>query len=189
MVTLCIENSAQLGSVALMSDGDLLVEKTFANIRGRGTGLFKTLTELVTADIALDRVIVGNGPGSYNALRASISAGWGIARARGVPVLGVCSLLGYDQTGYCVVGDARAGQWFFARVCSGVLADGPRLIAPLDLPHIADAAIFSTSELPHLLDATIRCPLASLLARHAESASIAAPIYLKPPHITSPSPR
>jgi len=189
MITLCIENSAQLGSVALVSDGDLLVEKTFANIRGRGTALFETLAELVTADIALDRVVVGIGPGSYNALRASISAGWGIARARGVPVLGVCSLLGYDQTDYCVVGDARAGQWFFARVSRGVLADGPRLIAPSELLDVADAAIFSTSELPHLPDATIRCPLASLLTRHVESAGIAAPIYLKPPHITSPSPR
>lgn len=189
MITLCIENSAQLGSVALVSDGDCLVEKTFANVRGRGTGLFETLAGIVTADVALERVIVGNGPGSYNALRASISAGWGIARARGVPVVGVCSLLGYEPNDYCVVGDARAGQWFYARVCEGSLVDGPRLIAPEDLSPASDVVIFSTSELPGIPHAIVRCPLASLLGRRVKSAEDAAPLYLKPPHITSPSPR
>ena len=46
---------------------------------------------------SLDRVVAGTGPGSYNGIRAALAGGWGIAQARGIPFVGICSLLGLAE--------------------------------------------------------------------------------------------
>ena len=75
-----------------------------------------------TADIK--RVIVGIGPGSYNGIRSAIAVAWGISTARGIPLVGISSLLGLDEGSYCAVGDARRGQYYLARVSSGRFVAG-----------------------------------------------------------------
>jgi tRNA A37 threonylcarbamoyladenosine modification protein TsaB len=184
---LSIENSGALGSLAVVRDSAPLAAELFSNPRGRGTGLFCALQKVVRPDLKIDLVLVGTGPGSYNGLRSATAVGWGIAKSRGIPVRGVCSLLGYDASEYCVVGDARAGQWFFARIRNGVLVDGPRLIPHGELPAPAGLPVFSASEIADIAAARVLAPSASLLALHTAAFGEAAPIYLKPPHITTPS--
>ena len=184
MTTLCIESSCGSGSVALVRSATTLVERSYENPRGRGTELFSALAEVVQPNVPIDLVLIGSGPGSYNGLRSAMAAGRGIARARGVPVRGVCSLLGYAEPNYAIVGDARAGQWFLAVVANGSLVDEPRLIPYGKFPFAGNLPVFSPSGIEGFPEAIVKSPSAALLARYADSAGPAVPIYLKPPHIT-----
>lgn len=189
MRTLTIECSSSVGSVALTENNHPIITRSFENPRGRGTMLFSVLEEVIADSKAFDHVLVGTGPGSYNALRSSVAAAWGIAKARRIRVSGISSVLGYDAGEYFVVGDARSNQCFFAHVSKG------RLTSPMELlnPEIASSRliagipVYSTGA--NLLDAEIIHPSASTLARHAAQAGPAEPIYLKPPHITPSRPK
>jgi tRNA threonylcarbamoyl adenosine modification protein YeaZ len=186
MKTLVIECSTGTGSLALAEDDRIIERRVFENPRGRGGELFSALKAAVPLHPDLSRILVGTGPGSYNALRSAIGATWGIAKARGIPLHGICSLLGYEPDDYDVIGDARAGQWFFARICSGALLAPPELMLPEEAAALLDRSVpvFSTS--PMLECATTRHPDAAILATRATALGPAEPIYLKPPHITTP---
>ncbi len=186
MRTLVIENSTSHGSLALVEDGKILVEKIHSSPRGRGTGWFLQLDEF--AKERIDLLVVGTGPGSYNGLRSSIAAGWGFARARGIPVHGLSSLLGYSPDDYTVVGDARAGQWFFARVCRGDFVEGPFLLPAGSPLALHGHPLFGATSLDEVPSAEILAPRAALLARWLDRTGPAEPLYLKPPHITQPAP-
>ncbi len=187
MTTLTIECSSNKGSIALTRDQDLLHAQTFENPRGRGSLLFSVLEETLSLTEKIDQVLVGTGPGSYNALRSSIAAGWGIAKAQGAKLGGLCSLLGYDADEYYVIGDARANQWFFGHVKSGCLVSPVELFAPTEvaLRMQKGIKIFSTGAV--MEDAIIQSPEACILALRADQAGPAEPFYLKPPHITKSS--
>lgn len=187
MKLLAIECSSASGSIALVEDGRTHWELVFENPRGRGGEFFAALEESAIRSDDFEGVLVGTGPGSYNGLRASIAAAWGLARARGVPLQGVPSVFGYDAAEYVVLGDARAGQWFFALVRDGCLVGDIALLAP----EAAQSAIpsglpvFTTS--PLLEFACFECPRARFLPNRLDQAGPAEPIYLKPPHITKPN--
>lgn len=187
MTILTIECSSAIGSIALTQGGDVLHECSFENPRGRGTAFFEALERSSRHIETLDLVLVGTGPGSYNSLRASIAAAWGLARARSARLQGICSLLGYEPAEYHVLGDARANQWFHAHIRSGHLAAPPVLLTPDEaLARLTPGVpVFSTTPLGH--QATLAAPQAIHLARRAAQAGPAEPIYLKPPHITKPA--
>ena len=132
-------------------------------------------------------MLVGTGPGSYNSLRASIAAAWGIARARSIPLKGICSLLGYEPLEYHVLGDARANQWFHTHIRDGHLMATPALLPPDEAMSQLkpDIPVFTTS--PQIENAQYLSPQAICLAHRVSQAGPAEPIYLKPPHITKPS--
>lgn len=187
MKSLIIECSSGIGGLAITEGTTVLDKRLFENPRGRGGALFSALETTVPDHPDLAAVLVGTGPGSYNSLRSSIAAAWGIARGRGIPLRGICSLLGYEPADYDIIGDARAGQWFFGSVRSGLLA------APVELmpPSAATARlcpgipVFSTS--PLLDSATTAHPDPAMLSLRSSQAGPADPVYLKPPHITTPS--
>lgn len=188
MDVLAIECSTGTGSVAWLRGGEVVRVWGFESPRGRGSLLFSTLEEATGAFGSPDRVVVGTGPGSYNGLRSSIAVGWGISRSTGAEFLGAPSLLGYEAVEYCVVGDARAGQVFFARVSQGRFTSGPAL-------YPADAArrlltegetVFCAAELEAFPEAVVAAPRAEVLAVREATPGFPSPIYLKPPHITAP---
>jgi tRNA threonylcarbamoyl adenosine modification protein YeaZ len=187
MTILTIECSSATGSVALIRDGEILHECVFSNPRGRGTAFFKALEDTNRHIKSLDLVLVGTGPGSYNSLRASIAASWGLARAHSAPLRGICSLLGYEPSEYHVLGDARANQWFHAHIRESRLASPPALLPPDEAKAqlTPGVPIFTTSSLLEL--ASCASPQAIDLARRAAQGGPAEPIYLKPPHITKPA--
>jgi tRNA A37 threonylcarbamoyladenosine modification protein TsaB len=182
--TLAIECSSGRGSIAVIEGEILCFSLEFENPRGRGVEFFAALADATARCDNFDQVLVGTGPGSYNGLRASIAAAWGLARARGASFKGIPSVFGYDAPEYFVIGDARAGKWFFAHIRDGAL------VAPIDLlpPERATARlaaglpVFSTS--PLMDSACFKAPQARFLAQHIDLAGSAEPIYLKPPHIT-----
>lgn len=189
MKTLTIECSSSVGSVALTENNHPIISRSFENPRGRGAMLFSVLEEVIAESKSFDLVLVGTGPGSYNALRSSIAAAWGIAKARHIPVRGLSSMLGYDAPEYFVVGDARSNQCFFSHVSEGRLKSPLELLSPESAATrlIPGIPVYSTGA--NLLDARILHPSASVLARQAAQAGLAEPIYLKPPHITPSRPK
>ena len=92
---------------------------------GRGGALFSALEEILREAPNIRRVVVGVGPGSYNGVRSAIAAAWGIATAREIPLVGISSILGLDDAGYCAVGDARREQYFLAALVLAEFCDQP----------------------------------------------------------------
>lgn len=187
MKILAIECSSASGSIALIEGGVPSWELVFENPRGRGGDFFAALEEAATRSSDFQSVLVGTGPGSYNGLRASIAAAWGLARAKGVPLQGIPSVFGYDASEYVVLGDARAGQWFFAHVCAGRLTRDIELLPPEEAQASIPKGlpVFTTS--PLMDSAQFQCPRARFFPAHLDQAGPAEPIYLKPPHITKPN--
>lgn len=187
MKTLAIECSSAQGSIALVENGEDAFTLEFENPRGRGGGFFAALEEAAGRCGDFEQVLVGTGPGSYNSLRASIAAAWGLARTRGAVLKGIPSVFGYDAPEYFVIGDARAGQWFLAHIRDGILAAPIELLAPESVRTrlVEGLPVFSTT--PLLESARCESPAARLLARHWLQAGPAEPLYLKPPHITKPA--
>ncbi len=190
MKILAIESSGPEGSVAVLADGCLLEAWKFLCPRGRGGEMFPALEAAAARIGRADLVVVGTGPGGYNGLRMSAAAGWGIATAHGARLVGVSSLLGYEEPEYFVAGDARGGQWFLARVSQGRLRNAPALMAPEAACALIEPGVpvfCPSGELAGLPQARQVPPRAQILALRTDSFGDPAPFYLKPPHITKPS--
>jgi len=189
---LALDSSAAEGSVALV-DGDRVVRmETAATPRGRGGALFSALETVLRGAGPITRVVVGIGPGSYNGIRAAVAAGWGIATAHKVPLVGLSSLLALDDGDYCAVGDARRGQWYFARIHAGAFVEEPGLVDdPERLKALAGAGrILAPAPVDFLPGVEIKWPSAARLAALGQNAPVPAhipePLYLKPAFITAP---
>lgn len=189
---LSLDASTSRGSVALVS-GQRVIREIFVDVpRGRGGGLFSALESLLGETADIKRVIVGIGPGSYNGIRSAIAVAWGISTARGISLVGISSLLGLDEGSYCAVGDARRGQYYFARVSSGGFLEEPNLLQKSQLV----AAVQQASGLPIVAPAPIeflhcvivRTPSAARLARLAAhwEPNFPQPLYLKAAYISGP---
>ncbi len=188
---LALDSSASRGSVALVEYGRVAREIFVETPRGRGGALFSALEEILRERPALDRVVVGTGPGSYNGIRSALACGWGIAQAHGIPLVGVCSLLGLDEGEYCAVGDARRGQFYFAEVKNGLLLEEPVLLDPETLlGRIAGRRTLVPAAIDLIADAEIRMASAARLGHIGERSSVPGgvpePLYLKAPFITQP---
>jgi len=207
---LAIETSTPLGSVAVWRDGAVCFEQSFSSARSHNSQLFEPLREaLTTCGDGLSAIVVGTGPASYTGVRIGIAAAQGIALSRGVPGIGLASVLAVDgQTRgrYRVCGDARRGTFFLAAV-DGSTASAE--ISTMDAEELrrlhgemsggTDWLTFD-SQAPLALD-KVRCtaPSASALARVAGSLSandlaeraklLLEPIYLAAPFITMPGKR
>lgn len=191
MNILAIECSCRQGSVAVLEDGVIVKLWKFESPRGRGTELFTHLESALRDYGHPGLVVVGTGPGSYNGLRTSIAAAWGIAIARGARLAGVPSLLGYDAPEYFVAGDARANQWFVAHVANGKFLSPPALYSPQEALGLLKpgAPVFTTSGLEDLPEAIVAPPCAGILGLRDFAEGLPVPAYLKPPHITKPTTR
>lgn len=190
MNVLCIESSGSEGSIATLEDGSLSGVWKFESPRGRGGAMFSALQAAMESCGPIGTVVVGSGPGGYNGLRMAMAAGWGIAQAHSARMFGVPSLLGYDAAEYFVAGDARGGQWFLARVTSGWFSLPPTLM-PLTSLHerlVPGLPVFLAGPpAPSLPEAVCLAPSAAILAARTSSFGAPEPLYLKPPHITSPA--
>jgi tRNA threonylcarbamoyladenosine biosynthesis protein TsaB len=96
MISLVLEAATYAGSVALLSDGVLLGERSVA-MRGREReALMPAVAELLEAfgvtPSAVGRVVCGAGPGSFTSLRIAGGIAKGFAMAVGVPLVPVSSL-------------------------------------------------------------------------------------------------
>jgi len=185
VTTLVIENSSAPGSLTLARDGVVVHERVFHGAGELATEVARAI-ELFTR---LDRVIVGIGPGSYTGLRVGIATAFGLSLATDCQRIGCPSILGFAENDYTVIGDARRGSFFFARIAEGVIAEGPQLLPKTDLSNLVGnqpgIPLFAVGPMPELPQVEVRVPSARfLLGKDASYASLGEPIYLKEPHIT-----
>jgi len=124
VITLAIEMSSAIGSVALLRADAVLAAADWADRDGRSRQLFDRLPALLAAaglrwpDIEL--YAVGRGPGSYSGLRAAITAAQGFALPDNRPIHAVRSgaALAFEiarerpARPIAIIGDARREQFW-----------------------------------------------------------------------------
>ena len=196
MTTLAIETSTTSGGVAVLRDGEMLLEESFLADRSHSAVLFAVLERAVAViDGGFDLVAIGVGPGSFAGVRIAIAAGLGIQMALGGTMVGVPSVAVFDDREYLAIGDARRETFYFSHVRQGVCLEGPMLVTEDELhTRLAGTSlpILGTEELKGFPNVQIATPLAGRIARLAAtdrgvvSRGDLEPIYLREPHITLP---
>jgi tRNA threonylcarbamoyl adenosine modification protein YeaZ len=207
---LAIDTTTRLGSVAVVEGNRVLFHTTFQSERSHNSALFAPLrAALAAAPGPLAAVVTGTGPGSYTGARVGITAGLGLALARGIPLLGQNSLHGLVHAdgipveNACFLGNARRGLWYLVDIRQGTPANEPVLVPEDDilarLPAKEDeACLISLEPAPFPRPVALVRPDAARLALHwsglfpeqlreRESHPVE-PVYLQEPHITRASP-
>jgi tRNA threonylcarbamoyladenosine biosynthesis protein TsaB len=194
MKTLALEMSTARGSIALRDDGEPVFDATFAADRKHSGAFFDNVERCLEWFGKPDRIVVGLGPGSYAGVRIAIATALGLRSGSGARLAGVASICALDvaEVDYAVIGDARRQSFFFARIQSGRLTEGPILESETELQerlkncsnlvYASEAlAEFSSVKLAYPL----ACRLAALVSEIADVETLE-PIYLREPHITIP---
>jgi tRNA threonylcarbamoyladenosine biosynthesis protein TsaB len=170
-ITLAIDTAApRLQLAVLKADGHVDV-----SIDEIGTGhaelIFVRLAALLARNSLayddLQRVATTAGPGSFTGLRIGLSAARGIGLARGIPVMGVPSLLAVSlsaPTGkpVAVLLDARRSEAYFQDFAEPGLAESPPRLLAMETARAAIPAGVTLIESPY--------PDIAALARFAATA-------------------
>ncbi|WP_419163671.1 tRNA (adenosine(37)-N6)-threonylcarbamoyltransferase complex dimerization subunit type 1 TsaB [Candidatus Palauibacter sp.] len=137
MLTLALETSTPLGSVALGRGDELIAECALAVRAMHSETVLDEVARLLSraridAD-EIERVVVGAGPGSFTGVRIAGALAKGWCHARDLPLYAYSSLravaasAGGDRV--CALFDARRGEVYGAAYAAGGLDDpvvGPR---------------------------------------------------------------
>jgi tRNA threonylcarbamoyl adenosine modification protein YeaZ len=178
---------------------EVLAERAVAS----GTRHAELLTPAITsvlddAGLAMgdiDVVVTGLGPGPFTGLRVGVVTAAALADARGLPVIGVCSLDAIGSGARTVVTDARRKEIYWAAYDGdGARTAGPAVVRPEELgrpgPFVGDPAFAARlgADVP-----AAEVTTAGLL-RAAEdqladpsSAGPLVPLYLRRPDATPPT--
>ena len=209
---IAIETSAARGSVALGRAGEVLFEEEFELGRRPSEVLMVPLQNALNQldGEAVELLLSGTGPGSYNGARVGIAAGQGIAIVHQCPVVGLPSpeALALARAGEpcLVLGDARRGVFFTLEIREGKLSGDPDLLDHGKFSARAEEALESGMALVSLedparlhlpgLEISQEVPSAGLLLdawsqrseeeRRELRGRAPEPAYLRPPHITQP---
>jgi tRNA threonylcarbamoyladenosine biosynthesis protein TsaB len=200
MKILALEMSTARGSIALRDEANALFDCAFAADRKHSGAFFENVQVCLKRFGPPDQIVVGIGPGSYAGVRIAIATALGLRSSTGAKLTGIPSIcaLEVEQSAYCVIGDARRQSFFFARIESGRLIEGPILESEAELQvrlRQLTAPVFASESLPQFSQAKLAYPAAARLAELATGATAETgdveslePIYLREPHITVPKP-
>ena len=141
---LAIDTAAPRLQLALLL-GDGRVDESVEDMAtGQAEAIFGRIAQLLARNKLgypdLDRVVTTTGPGSFTGLRIGLSAARGIGLARGIPVIGVPSLLALSLSvagPSTVLLDARRGEAYFQIFAgAGMAVTAPDLL-PMALAQAA----------------------------------------------------
>ncbi|MGZ4647202.1 MAG: tRNA (adenosine(37)-N6)-threonylcarbamoyltransferase complex dimerization subunit type 1 TsaB [Blastococcus sp.] len=143
----------------------------------------------------LGAVVTGLGPGPFTGLRVGVVTAAALGDARGLPVVGVCSLDAVGSGARTVVTDARRKEIYWATYADdGARVDGPGVVRPeeaaLPGPFVGDpafAARLGASVAP--ADVTTAGLVGAAVTQLADpsSAGPLLPLYLRRPDATPPT--
>lgn len=138
MRALAIETSAEVASLALFEDGQIVGALEHYEPERHAERIFGLLEQLFAqapfGKEALDCLILGVGPGSFTGVRVGLALGQGVAAGLSLPMIGVTSLSALaagarpqaPASVLCPLLDARKGEVFAAAYD----ATGHELVAP-----------------------------------------------------------
>ncbi len=134
MLVLVLDTSTPAVSAGLVRVGaagvQVLAEQVTVDARRHGELLAGAVLAVLKAGRP-EQVVVGVGPGPFTGLRVGIMTAAAFADARGLPVLGVCSLDGLGSPGVGAVTDARRKEVYWAAYDdTGARFDGPHVTSP-----------------------------------------------------------
>ena len=155
------------------------------------------LTDAGLALADVDAVVTGLGPGPFTGLRVGVVTAAGIADARRLPVVGVCSLDAIGAGARTVVTDARRKEVYWAAYAAdGSRTDGPGVGRPEELaaagPYVGDVRFAERLGAPvEAAEVTTAGLLRAAAPQLADpsSAGPLLPLYLRRPDATPPSAR
>ncbi len=144
-ITLAIDTAAPRLQLGLLL-GDGTVDTSVDDIAtGHAELIFERIATLLQrnglAYADLERVVTTTGPGSFTGLRIGLSAARGIALARGIPVVGVSSLVALSlgaEGPVAVLLDARRDEAYFQTFAGPGQPTSPGDLLPM---MIAQAAL------------------------------------------------
>ncbi len=129
MILLAMDTSGPSLSIAVFEDGILRYEAVQQNGLTHSQTLMPMVEQALQAVQAqaadLDMIAVADGPGSFTGVRIGVAAAKGLARAAGIPCLGVDALealaygTGDSHAVVCPIRDARAKQVYGAAFRGG----------------------------------------------------------------------
>jgi tRNA threonylcarbamoyladenosine biosynthesis protein TsaB len=160
MLILAIDTALDACAAAILDTGTskLIAQESQAMKRGHAEALMpligRVMRKAALPFVALDRIAVTSGPGSFTGLRVGLSAARGLALAAGKPAVGLTTLSAYaapliSESGDAPVIsaiDARHDQVYF-QVVSG---NGSSLVRPR-VGKIDEALAASRFGAPHLV--------------------------------------
>jgi len=131
-ISLAIDTSTSRTIVGVIQDRVALFEKFHDGATDHGKAVSELVAEALRSTPPANQVVVGMGPGPFTGLRVGISFAHTFALARGIPVVGVCSLdaIAVEQSDYTVAVDARRKEIYWARYENGARVDGPHVSKP-----------------------------------------------------------
>jgi len=179
---LVIDTSTSRTSCALFTNNELLFAEHHDGATEHAEALPKMVSTALKVSSKIDQVIVGMGPGPFTGLRVGIVFAETFAQARGIEVVGVCSLDGIDidSDDYIVATDARRKEIYWARYKAGLRIEGPSVNKPEELAGRGEVKFGFGEPLypsPHLL-----------LAKSKET-PVTSPLYLRRPDAVPTSER
>jgi tRNA threonylcarbamoyl adenosine modification protein YeaZ len=140
-------------------------------------------------------VVTGLGPGPFTGLRVGIVTAAALADARGLPVVGVCSLDAVGSGARTVVTDARRKEVYWAAYdAAGARVDGPAVVRPEEFarpgPFVGDPAfaerLGAAVERAQVTTAGLLRAAAPQLADPSSAAPLV-PLYLRRPDAVPPT--
>ncbi|MDK3256245.1 tRNA (adenosine(37)-N6)-threonylcarbamoyltransferase complex dimerization subunit type 1 TsaB [Blastococcus capsensis] len=144
---------------------------------------------------AVEAVVTGLGPGPFTGLRVGVVTAAALADARGIPVVGVCSLDAVGSAARTVITDARRKEVYWATYdADGMRTDGPSVVRPEELrlpgPFSGDPAFAERLGAPVTpADVTTTGLLRAAAPQLADPGSAAplVPLYLRRPDAVPPT--
>jgi tRNA threonylcarbamoyl adenosine modification protein YeaZ len=168
-----------------------------------GTRHAELLTPAISAVLAdaglamgnLEAIVVGLGPGPFTGLRVGVVTAVALADARGLPVVGVCSLDAIGSGDRTVVTDARRKEIYWASYAAdGARIEGPAVVRPEELGRtgsfVGDPGFAERLGRPVVAsDVTTAGLLRAAAPQLADpsSAGPLVPLYLRRPDATPPT--
>jgi tRNA threonylcarbamoyl adenosine modification protein YeaZ len=134
-ISLAIDTSTSKTIVGIIEDGKILFEEAHEGATDHGRALSELVAKALKVSKPPHQVVVGMGPGPFTGLRVGIAFAQTFALARGIPVIGVCSLdaIKIDLSQYTVAVDARRKEIYWASYKDGARVDGPHVNKPAEV--------------------------------------------------------
>lgn len=166
-ISLAIDTSTSKTIVGVIEDGAVLFEEAHEGATDHGRALSELVAKALKVSKPPHQVVVGMGPGPFTGLRVGIAFAQTFALARGISVIGVCSLdaIKVDQSEYTVAIDARRKEIYWASYKDGIRVDGPSVSKP------SEVEIFIIDIFPDM----------GKLVELSKSQNVTEPMYLRRP--------